>query len=72
MAVLRSPSKTKASDSQTRASTSTSSGRGSGGVGEGEVAGGQGLISEAALVFTGRHDMTGCDMTYHDLPYRSI
>ena len=48
MAVLRSPSKTKAS------TTSTSSG--SRGVGEGGGVGGR-LISEAALVFTGRHDV---------------
>ena len=58
MAVLRSSSKTKTTDSTTKASArQTSRGNGVGGRGGGEGMRGQGLVSEAALVFTGRHDV---------------
>ena len=58
MAVLRSSTKTKTSDSTTKASARQNSrGDGVGGRGVGEVVRGHGLVSEAALVFTGRHDM---------------
>ena len=59
MAVLRSSTKTKNSDSTTKASARQNSrGDGVGGRGVGEGMRRQGLVSEAALVFTGSHDVT--------------
>ena len=58
MAVLRSSTKTKTSDSTTKSSArQTSRGDGVGGRDVVEMVRGQGLVSEAALVFTGSHDM---------------